>query len=256
MDFYPGDYLRDTAHLTTQEHGAYLLLIFHYWGRFSPPKDDDVMLARIINISLRQWKRIRPVIQEFFDVRDGKWFHYRIEAEMRKASDIMMKRSEAGKKSDAKRNTCSTHDEHMGCGPSPSPSPSPSKDLKVKNNVLSEAESTTPAKHKYTSLFEEFWKAYPVKRGKGAAFKAYKRARASGVNNAALIAAISEARQKSPEWAKGYIQHPATWLNQRGWENEFTEEASSGNAPGERSVKEDLDEYFGHNPADPVPGNQ
>src|SRR4051794_27031196 len=33
MAFYPADYLGDTGHLSTTEHGAYALLIFNYWMR-------------------------------------------------------------------------------------------------------------------------------------------------------------------------------------------------------------------------------
>jgi uncharacterized protein YdaU (DUF1376 family) len=33
MQFHIAEYLADTSHLTTEEHGAYLLLIFNYWQR-------------------------------------------------------------------------------------------------------------------------------------------------------------------------------------------------------------------------------
>jgi len=44
MPMYWGDYLRDTGHLTTTEHGA---KIGHYWVTGKPLPDDDKRLANI-----------------------------------------------------------------------------------------------------------------------------------------------------------------------------------------------------------------
>lgn len=72
--------------------------------------------------------------------------------------------------------------------------------------------------------FELFWAAYPNKTGKGAAEKSWNK-----VNpGAALFSQIMEALQKAvrcERWLKEngrYIPNPATWLNQRRWEDEYT----------------------------------
>ena len=81
MPFYIGDYLADTMHLSTEQHGAYLLIMFSYWRKGSPV-DDDTDLSEITGLSLRSWKAVRPKIQRFFQVIDGRWRHKRIDAEM------------------------------------------------------------------------------------------------------------------------------------------------------------------------------
>jgi uncharacterized protein YdaU (DUF1376 family) len=91
MPFYVGDYLRDTRHLTTEQHGAYLLLIMEYWAKGSLP-DDDTQLARIVGMSPKKWKNVRQVVQAFF--HDG-WHHKRIDAELEKASSKTEKRRTA-----------------------------------------------------------------------------------------------------------------------------------------------------------------
>lgn len=90
---YGADYLADTRHLTTQEHGAYLLLLLNYWMKGGLP-DDEILLARIAGLGTRDWNKARPVLAAFFG--DG-WIHLRVEAELAKAKDKSDKRSEAGK---------------------------------------------------------------------------------------------------------------------------------------------------------------
>lgn len=75
MQFYPGDYLADTGHLTTVQHGAYLLIIMNYWQRGSALVDDDERLAATARLTVREWKKHRKVIKEFFIVSGGVWIH-------------------------------------------------------------------------------------------------------------------------------------------------------------------------------------
>jgi uncharacterized protein YdaU (DUF1376 family) len=82
LPFFIGDYLKETRHLTTEEHGAYLLLILEYWVKQGSLPDDDAKLARIVGMPVAKWKKMRPVIEAFF--RDG-WRHERMDAELVKA---------------------------------------------------------------------------------------------------------------------------------------------------------------------------
>jgi len=94
MPFYVADYLADTGHLTVAEHGAYLLLIMHYWQRGSLPKEDD-RLSSIARAMPEQWLSMKPTIAAFFD---ADWRHERIEAEIEKSRIAHEKRKLAGKK--------------------------------------------------------------------------------------------------------------------------------------------------------------
>jgi uncharacterized protein YdaU (DUF1376 family) len=94
MPLYVGDYLGDTGHLTTAQHGAYLLLMMHYWRKGELP-DCDRQLAKITKLPLRTWCDYRPVLQNFF--YDG-WKHKRIDAELERMMRVSEKRAIAGQK--------------------------------------------------------------------------------------------------------------------------------------------------------------
>ena len=80
MPLYVGDYLGDTGHLTTAQHGAYLLLMMHYWRKGELP-DDDRQLCKIAKLPLKTWCEYRATLQDFF--YEG-WKHNRIDAELAK----------------------------------------------------------------------------------------------------------------------------------------------------------------------------
>ena len=94
MPLYVGDYLGDTGHLTTAQHGAYLLLMMHYWRKGELP-DDDRQLSKIAKLPLKTWCEYRATLQDFF--YDG-WKHKRIDAELAKMMRVSEKRAIAGQK--------------------------------------------------------------------------------------------------------------------------------------------------------------
>src|SRR5271165_695685 len=94
MPLYVGDYLGDTGHLTTAQHGAYLLLMMHYWRKGELPGDDR-QLAKIAKLPLKTWRDYRATLQDFF--HDG-WRHKRIDAKLEKMMRVSEKRAIAGQK--------------------------------------------------------------------------------------------------------------------------------------------------------------
>ena len=93
LPLYVGDYLRDTRDLNTLQHGAYLLLIMHYWQHDGLPSD-DARLAAIAGLTVAQWRRIREPVQAKF--ADG-WKHKRIDAELARADRVFLQRRLAGR---------------------------------------------------------------------------------------------------------------------------------------------------------------
>lgn len=98
MPMYWGDYVRDTGHLNAAGHGAYLMLIKHYWCTGAPLADDDDELWRIACCdSKKEWLSLKPRIAKLFVTNDGLLIHKRVEHEMAKTSAITSSKSKAGK---------------------------------------------------------------------------------------------------------------------------------------------------------------
>jgi uncharacterized protein YdaU (DUF1376 family) len=76
-------YLADTRHLSTLEHGAYLLLLMSAWrmGDCCLP-DDDTCLARIAGLDRGKWRAIKPRIMAMWTLgEDGCWYQKRLNKE-------------------------------------------------------------------------------------------------------------------------------------------------------------------------------
>ncbi|MED0528105.1 DUF1376 domain-containing protein [Escherichia coli] len=97
MQLYIADYLADTMHLSAEEHGAYLLLMFNYWQTGKPiPKN---MLAKIARLTNERWADVEPSLQEFFCDNGEEWVHLRIEEDLASVREKLTKKSAAGKAS-------------------------------------------------------------------------------------------------------------------------------------------------------------
>lgn len=80
------------------------------------------------------------------------------------------------------------------------------------------------------TLFEAFWAAYPKKKSKDDAKRAWDKRRPDSDLSAVMLRAL-ERQKQSPDWQKEqgrYIPHPATWLNQGRWTDEVEIDLAQG----------------------------
>ncbi|HCM9117678.1 DUF1376 domain-containing protein [Enterobacter asburiae] len=97
MQLYIADYLADTMHLSTEEHGAYLLLMFNYWQTGRPiPKN---RLSKIARLSNDRWDAVEPSLKEFFNDTGTEWVQERIERDLEAVKNSISQKSAAGKAS-------------------------------------------------------------------------------------------------------------------------------------------------------------
>jgi len=65
MPFFVDAYLGDTTHLTCEEHGFYILLLFAMWRRGGSIPDNDQDNARICKVTLRRFYKLKRRIMPF-----------------------------------------------------------------------------------------------------------------------------------------------------------------------------------------------
>ncbi len=97
MQLYVGDYLRDTRHLTAEQHGAYLLLLMAMWNADGTLPSDPRKLARIAACTPSRWAKIADDVMAFFTVEGPVVTNARLSRELKKASEKSIKRADAGR---------------------------------------------------------------------------------------------------------------------------------------------------------------
>src|ERR1700685_2098407 len=95
MPLFVGDYLGDTSHLTQGQHGAYFLLIMHYWQRGPLPL--DLMQCYFIARAMDEPSKcdVDAVLREFFHVVDKCYHQPRLDKELEKAEMSYKRRAGA-----------------------------------------------------------------------------------------------------------------------------------------------------------------
>lgn len=244
MPLYIGRYLQATTRLTREQHGAYFLLIMDSWIN-GPPPDEDPVLAAIVKASAKEWRLLRPTMQPFFTVTEGKWVHGKVERERLRAALIIEKRKKAGAaggnaargKSGRKGNSSEianaiteeiandTPEELQNNTPLPLPQPviSEAKASSIKSRARKRVDETPG--------FIEFYEIFPLHKARGAAAIAY----ASALTRASAEQLLDGAKRYAKERAhedKNYTKYPATWLKQDCWLDETVSRETHGGRNG------------------------
>lgn len=253
MPMYWGDYHRDTGHLTTIEHGAYMLLIGHYWTRGEPIDCCDEQKRRVTRMTSTEWKKSRDTLANLFEVDGEIWRHKRIDAEIAEAERLRDARSRgshitnglrygqrplsdqtagrsAGRSAELERVAVASLHARASPSPSPSDSPLPPAGGKAFDRELD-------------LMFERWWLLMP-KRGDHANPKKPARERWLRIvraDHAMVETLMAGARAYAGKVIKTGTEARAvaqgvTWLNQARWEQDAPAPAPEGSpealAPG------------------------
>lgn len=87
MMLWTDAYLADTAHLTTAEHGAYLLVLMAMWRSGGSLPNDETRLARLAKLPVNRWRAMAPTILEFMAVEGDVITQKRLVSELKIANE-------------------------------------------------------------------------------------------------------------------------------------------------------------------------
>ena len=215
MPLYVADYLADTTHLSTLEHGAYCLLLMSMWRSGGTLPDDDTKLAKFARMTAAQWARVSETVMAFFTLSDGVFTQGRLAREMDRHANVVRQRRESGSrggraKSLKDKGATVANATLLPC----QPELEPELEERDKESLSARDED-----------FARFWSAYPKKVAKPVALKAFLKAKKAGANIRAVMDGLERAKRSS-QWVKDdgkFIPHPASWLNAARWEDQGPE---------------------------------
>ncbi len=209
--FFTGDYMQDTMHLGWYEDLAYRRLIDLYCLHGRPIRNDRAYIMRALRaMEPEHQAAVDVVLSEFFELKSDGWHQQRCDAELR------WRRIQ----SDKGKNAVTVREEKRR-----------NKEMQSSDNhTIIGRSSNQNQNHRSNpscafSAFDEFWKAYPRKKSKGQAQKAWRILNPDNDLCSVLMQAVSKAKG-SEDWTKNngqFIPYPASWLNARGWEDEVAE---------------------------------
>lgn len=201
--FHPGDYLRDTAHLEPMEDLAYRRLLDLYYLSEAPIPLETQQVSRRLRLGSES---VISVLNEFFICTPNGYIHKRCDAEIADYRHRQDKSRQNGKLGGRPKKT----QQVILANP---------EETQSKPNVTQQKANQNQNQNNTSIGFTEFWQAYPRKVGKGAAEKAWSKLKPD--LQIVLSALAWQSRQDG--WTKdqgAFIPHPATYLNQRRWEDE------------------------------------
>lgn len=198
MPFYIADYLADTGHLDHEEHGIYVLSLFHYWQTEQPLTANARVLLRVCRcFDTAKFDELWETVSKFYYLKDGYWHHKRMDEEIYKANKLSKQRAKAGSKGGVAK--------ALAKGKQLPPQSQSPKDLIVQDES-----------------FNAFWDAFDYKKGKGGAEKSWSNIKLTDELLIKIISASkAEAKNRPSLISRGTTPKMAQgWLTEKRWEDE------------------------------------
>jgi len=237
--FYVKDWAssRKVQAMSYDERGRYLELLVEQWQTGSLPAT-PAAIAALFGDSEAGWTRAWPRLSPCFTTRkrDGLLVNSKLEAVRRERLRYQKVQAESGLRGAKAR--WKRHGKPIGSPSKPIggsmandgsdliSSDLISSDLKVHSTVAPAAAGLSrPSKANGTGLrdrFEAFWKLYPKKVGKDAAWRAWQKRQPGQDLTAQIVAALAWQRTQDTWLREGgrFIPNPATWINAGRWQDE------------------------------------
>jgi len=215
MPMFWDAYIADTTHLTTEEHGAYLLLLGAMWRRNGSVPDDDRDIARILGLTKAKWLRIRQRLAAFLTCEDGNISQKNLQKIWKKTQEIIEKNRANGalggrplsikiKDLEKANGSFSLNPNDNPIETIPEPYPYKKKERDIKKDIsLVQFE---------TEFHESFWPEYPRKKGKAEALKAFVKAR-SKHQLETIMAGLASYKKEVAGKEEQFIKFAQGWLS-------------------------------------------
>lgn len=248
MLFYTSDFLTGVALMSMEERGQYITLLCLQQQRGHMTLDE---MHKVVGDMSEE------LMSKFVEDEEGKFYNRRADTEIAKRAAHCQKQKEKVEKrwknrSNTEENT--TEDAAVYTTEDAAVIPygkvlplengnrnniSLSRDKAISNDKVPSIEGNKVVKDrgyggKETKVeilsFDTFWAAYPKKKAKSDAQKAF--AKLTDDDKVKIMPAL-ERQKKSYDWTKDggqYVPYPATWLNGHRWEDEVTEAPARGKA--------------------------
>ncbi len=153
---YIGDYQRDTAHLSVTEHGAYLLMLQHYYATENPLPIGKALHRMLRAQEKAEREAIDAVVTRFWRETDAGLVNDRADVEITKASAQGETNARIAREREAARKKArETHEQSTNRATKGQPNQTPD----TRHQRKEEAHTAAAA------AFERAWAAYPKRAG-------------------------------------------------------------------------------------------
>lgn len=223
-----------TSHLSLIEEAVYFRLINFYYDTESPiPTETHSVIRRL---RLTEYSEIvAQILNEFFELHDDGWHQKHCDLKVIEYHAKGNTNKTNGKKGGRPKKAKETH---SVISDNPNITLITNKELRINNKELGIKNN-----NKDTVLgFDDFWSAYDLKKSKSLAQKAWKQINPDENLFSEILHAVHAYVRNTPD--KKYRKHPATWLNQKCWNDEITESKPS-ETEKDRKAREFYEQLYG-----------